>query len=113
MLFLPITVFKLSCPKHQDRLGVSDTKSPFFMSKKPFALTYIEYDEESGVFGWVMALMSLSPVYALRRLSHDSASLCALSAPPSSSIAISTPASCFWRWYDSLLPVFCSSPAPY
>mgnify|MGYP002650850993 CR=1 FL=1 len=74
---------------------------------------YIEYDEESGVFGWVMALMSLSPVYALRRLSHDSASLCALSAPPSSSIAISTPASCFWRWYDSLLPVFCSSPVPY
>lgn len=33
------------------------------MAKKPFSLTYILYNEEDGIFGWLMALMSLAPVY--------------------------------------------------
>ena len=32
------------------------------MSKKPFSLTYILYEEDSGLLGWLMALMSLAPV---------------------------------------------------
>lgn len=32
------------------------------MVLKPFSLTYILYDEEDGLFGWLMALMSLAPV---------------------------------------------------
>ena len=35
------------------------------MSKTPFALTYILYNKEDGVIGWIMALMSLTPVYFL------------------------------------------------
>ena len=32
------------------------------MAKKPFSLTYVVYDEEDGIIGWLMALTSLSPV---------------------------------------------------
>ena len=32
------------------------------MVLKPFSLTYILYDKEDGLFGWLMALMSLAPV---------------------------------------------------
>ena len=34
------------------------------MAKKPFSLTYIQYEEDDGLFGWIMALMSLAPVYS-------------------------------------------------
>ena len=32
------------------------------MAKKYFSLTYVVYDEEDGIIGWLMALTSLSPV---------------------------------------------------
>ena len=35
----------------------------FKMTKVPFSLTYIQYDKEDGIVGWVMALVSLTPVY--------------------------------------------------
>ncbi|CBK20784.2 uncharacterized protein [Blastocystis hominis] len=33
------------------------------MTKVPFSLTYIQYDKEDGIVGWVMALVSLTPVF--------------------------------------------------
>ena len=33
------------------------------MVRGPFKLTYIVYDHEDGLWGWLMALMSLAPVY--------------------------------------------------
>ena len=36
----------------------------FKMAKRPFSLTYILYEEGDGLFGWIMALMSLAPVYS-------------------------------------------------
>lgn len=35
------------------------------MVPKPFSLTHIVYDSEDGLFGWIMALMSLSPVFII------------------------------------------------
>ncbi|KNB46442.1 dolichyldiphosphatase [Blastocystis sp. subtype 4] len=32
------------------------------MVPEPFSLTYIVYDKDDGLFGWIMALMSLAPV---------------------------------------------------
>ena len=33
------------------------------MAQGPFKLTYIVYDHDDGIWGWLMALMSLAPVY--------------------------------------------------
>lgn len=35
------------------------------MVPEPFSLTYIVYDKDDGLFGWIIALMSLSPVYLM------------------------------------------------
>ena len=44
-------------------MGVSPVGgSHIRMVLKPFSLTYILYDEEDGLFGWLMALLSLAPV---------------------------------------------------
>lgn len=42
--------------------GVETKKNKKKMAKKPFSLTYVVYDEEDGIIGWLMALTSLSPV---------------------------------------------------
>ena len=46
-----------------NRSGVSFFPNQFKMTKVPFSLTYIQYDKEDGIVGWVMALVSLTPVY--------------------------------------------------
>lgn len=33
------------------------------MVQGPFKLTYIVYDHDDGLLGWLIALMSLAPVY--------------------------------------------------
>ena len=72
---------------------------PFKMTKVPFSLTYIQYDKEDGIVGWVMALVSLAPVYSdFGRLDHLLASLCAFCAPLSFYTGICTPSSFSSKW---------------
>jgi len=69
------------------------------MVPEPFSLTYIVYDKDDGLFGWIMALMSLAPVYKVISLqTHYLECLSLLFVLQSLYIVISTLAFFLWKW---------------
>lgn len=70
------------------------------MVREPFSLTYIVYDKDDGLFGWMIALMSLAPVYVDISLQPHHLEYLSLSfALPSLCIVISTLVFFLWKWF--------------